>query len=318
MPSLVPNDVHLNQFLTNYSLAYAPADAIAGEVFKSVSVGKQTNTYAVIAKGDWLRRHNTQRAPGQAPNYVTFSVSSDTYYARNYALGTEVDYETQDNADAPHAPLQDGVRFVRDGLAIDFECRVFEKCATSCGTTITLTGADEWDQTATSDPIGVVRTAREAIRQTTGLSPNVAVVPQRAMEYLMHHPDIIRAAYPGAGVGGMVSAQKLADVWQVERVLVPKMVRNTAEKGNPTSTFTDVWSTNVFLMYANPNPGLRTATFGLAFDWTGPKIGRGGVGGFAVVQKEDEEIGATKLWSGYYRDEKVVAPELGAQILTGI
>lgn len=315
MPSLTPTDVHRNQFLSNFLLAYRPMGFIAPDVFPQVEVNKQTGEYAVLNKSDWLRRTNTQRSPGQKPNYVNFSVSSDTYFARNYALGNEVWYETLDNADPPLDPKQDGAAFIKDQLMLDFECRVFDKVSTGVGSSLTAGAA--WSDYAASDPISESRTARQAVRGPTGLRPNLAIVPQKVADHLMFHPDFIAAAKGPGGMSGMVDAVAMAQVLQVQKVLIPDTVRNTGTKGLADS-FTDVWSTNVYLLHVKENPGLRAATFGLAFNWVGPNIGRNTPTNFQVYEKADDEAGTVKIWSGYHQDEKVIAPELGFEIKTGI
>lgn len=317
MASLTTRDVHLNQFLTNLSVAYRPMGMIADQIYPVVPVNKQTDNYAVINKGDWLRRPDTNRAPGQKPNQVRFTVTSDTYNAANYALGTEVEYETQDNADAPHTPLVNANQFLIDQLMLDFEVRVEASVATGVGSSQTLTGTDVWDDFANSDPITNIRTARQAVRATTGFRPNVAIIGQKAWDVIQYHPDLVRAANPGAGVGGTVSQQQFAAICNVDRVLVGETIRNTANEG-ATDAFSDVWSTACYLLYVAPSPGLMRPSFGYAFRWGGPKIGRGGPGNFQVFTREDEEAGATRIWTGYYQDEKIVASELGFRIDTGI
>jgi hypothetical protein len=298
-------------------IGYRPQGMIADQVFPVIPVEKQTNAYAVILKDNWLRRASTQRAPGERAKQEIFSVSSDTYNAVNYALGTNVWYETQDNADPPHQPLARGLEFLKDKLMLDYEVRVCTKLQTGCGSSVSLSGTAAWSDFSNSDPTGDFRIARQAVRATTGYRPNKVVLAQKAFDYLQYHPDIIRHAYPGAGVGGMATLDKLAQVMQVENVIIGETILNTAQEGQP-NTFVDVWSTQCFFLYVEPNPGLLTPTFGAAFRWGGPKIGRGGPGNFNVMQKEDDEASTTKLWTGYYQDEKIVAPELGYRIDTGI
>ncbi len=317
MPNF-PNlqDVHRNQFQTDLLIAYRPAGMIADLIFPQVDVMKQTGTYPIYLKGDTLRRNNTDRAPGQPPNYYNFGVSSDTFTCTNRAVGHEVWYETLANADAPISPEQDGAEFMKDQLMLDYEVRVEAKCASGVGSSQTLTGGDAWSDYANSDPIANLRTGRQAIRATTGLRPNLAIIPQRVADVMTNHPDFIRAAFPGAGVGGMVGAAELQRIFQVDRVLIPDTVKNTGVSGGADS-FTDVWSTNVYLLHVGP-PRLKAAGFGFAFTWKAPDIGMNEPTNFTVYQKRDDERGVLKMWTGYHQDEKVACPELGFQIRTGI
>lgn len=317
MASIVPRDAHLNQFLTNYLLGYRPQGMIGKLVAPYITVDKQSNNYGVINKGDWLRVENTDRAMGEKPKQVKFSVSSDMYSARNYALGTEVAYETVDNADSPIDPSMRAVEFLKDKLDLDYEVRVEDKCSTGCGSSQTLTGGDAWSNFSTSDPIANLRLARQAVRATTGYRPNTAVLGQKAWDVIQYHPDLVKAAYPGAGVGGVLSLDKFAQIAGVDRVLIGETVKNTGTEGL-ADAFTDVWSTHCYLFHIAPNPGIMVPTFMIGFGWKGNSIGRGGPGAYQVMQKEDDESGVTRYWTGYYSDEKIVAPELGFKIVTGI
>lgn len=316
MPSPTPNQVHIDALLTNLSIGYRPRGMIADQVFPVVPVEKKSDVYAVFPKDAWFRIPNTLRAPGTKPNRVTYTVGSGTYSCTGYGLGGEVWDETKANADRPvHDPERSTVELIRDNLGLDFEKRVSERCWTGCGSSATLTGTDAFSDFDNSSPIDVFRTGRQAIRSTTGLRPNVAIVPQKVMDVLMYHPDLIRATYPGAGVGGTVNQQQLAAQLQVDRVIVPDAIMNTAQEGQ-TAAFTDVWSTNIVMCYAEPSPGLMKPSFGYAFQWRSENGGYAPA--FAISRKYDEEAGTTILWTKYWQDEKIVAPELGYLIKTGI
>lgn len=317
MADVTPGIVHINQLASEYSLAYTVTGAIAPQVMPAVQVAKQTNRYAIIDKGAWLRRPTTGRNPGEKPKSARFAVSSDSYLCDNYALGYDIPYETLDNADNPLRPVLDGTEFLRTQLAIDYEVRVANTMATGVGSSQTLTGVNAWSDYANSDPILNVRTGRQAIRATTGLTPNLAIIGQKAWDVVQYHPDVVRAVFPGGGGGGTVSMQQFASFLQVDKVLVGGMVYNTAVEGQ-TDAFTDVWSTHLYLAYVAPNPGLNTPTFGLTFNWVGQNIGRNQPTNFQVMQKDDDEAGVRRIWTGYHADEKIVAPELGFQIRTGI
>lgn len=317
MPNL-PNlaDTHRDQFLSDFLLGYRPAGMIADRISPVVRVNKQSNQYGIMNKGDWLRRNNTTRAPGEPPKAYNFSVSSDRYVCENYAIAHHVWYETQANADAPFDPRRDGAMFMKDQLMLDFECRVEATLSAGVGSSSTRTGGDAWSDYANSDPITDLRVARQAVRVSTGLRPNVAIIPQKVADVMTNHPEFLKAAFAGAGVGGMVGEAELQRIFQVPTVLVPDTVKNTSASGAADS-FTDVWSTNVYLLHVAP-PSLISATFMLSFQWAAPEIGQNTPTNFQVYMKEDDERQITKMWTGYHQDEKVVAPELGFRIATGI
>jgi hypothetical protein len=103
----------------------------------------------------------------------------------------------------------------------------------------------------------------------------------------------------------------------VDKVIVAEPIKNTSEEGQGDS-FTDVWSTNVILAHVAPRPGIMVPTFGYTFRWTGPNIGANGPRNFGMYTERDDKRKVQYLQTGYYQDERIVAPELGFQILTGI
>lgn len=317
MPALDPRDFHLDAFLTNLSIAYRLQGTIADQLFPVVNVMKQTGVYAKVDRGNWLRVPNTLRAPGTAPREVNYTVSSGTYLCLNYELATRVAWETIDNADPPHAPLVGANNLLRDQLMLDYEERVRSRVAAGVGSSTTLTGANAWTDGANSDPLGNMDVAKKAIRKTTGLYPNVAVVPEDTWLVVRRHPQIVLATYPGGAGGGTVTPEQFANLIGVDRVLIPRAIKVTTEEGQ-TDAFADVWSTNVTMAYVANAPGLEKPSFGYTFRWSGPNIGAGAPGNFQVQRREDGKSKTTEMQTGYYSDENIVASELGFEIRTGV
>lgn len=320
MPAINPGDQHIDSLLTNLLIGFKPEGMIGDVLFPVVNVQKQSGIYAKVDKGNWFRIPDTNRAPGTAPREVSYTVSSDTYFAPNYELATTVAWETIDNADVPHRPLQRSAELVQTNLLLDFEQRVATTAWAGVGASATKTGTAAWNDLLNSDPLSDYETARETIRSTTGKKPNLCILPEKVLLKLRRHPDIVRAAYPGAGVGGLVTADQIGQILDPTgsmRVVVPGAIKNTSAPGQ-ADAFSDVWSTSVILAYVDPNPSPMQPTFGLAFEWSGPNIGAGSPGGFAVQRRSDSKRKAEEIQMGYYRDEKIVASELGYLIATGI
>ena len=65
MPNPLVSDVHVNQPLTNISIAYIQQATafIADKVFPNVPVQKQSDRYFQYLKEDWLRVEAQERAP---------------------------------------------------------------------------------------------------------------------------------------------------------------------------------------------------------------------------------------------------------------
>lgn len=319
MPDLSTGQFHRDVFLENLLVGYAPSGFIAEMIAPVVPVDKQSATYPIITKADWFRVPNTLRAPATPAKEVRFTVSSDTYYADNHELGGVIPWETIDNASAPWRPLELQGQQIKTLLALDYEDEVATLMATAAGSSMTQTGGNAWSDTLNSDPLADIDVAGEAIRSTTGTGYNTMVMGYRTWLALRRHPVMIRAAYPGAGVGGVVDIPKAQDLFGVDRILIGRAIKNTAADDTVgTTTFTDVWSTNVYLMQVAPNPGIMVPTALIGFNWNGPNIGGGSPGNPTLLRRTNTKIKAEEIQYGYYRDVKVVSPELIFRVATGI
>jgi hypothetical protein len=321
MPGATARDYHIDTFLTNILIGYRPVGLIADQIFPVVPVKKQSDVIPIVDRANWLRIDDTKRAPATKAKEGTFSVSSITYFCKNYAFAHVTPYEVLANADAPHQPTQRAGEFVIDRLMLDFEKRVADTLAGGVGSSTTLTGTDIWSDFANSDPLTQIEIKYNAIKDTTGYVPNVCVIGRKSWQKTRRHPDIVRAAagLGTAGVGGVVTQEQFANLIGVEKVLVPGAVINTANEG-ATATYADIWSASMFVLaYVAPTPGLMVPTFGYGFNWVVPGVSTGGgPGAFTLERKRDDDIGAEFVRSAYYQDEKIIAAELGAMIHTGI
>ena len=81
MPSPSQSDLHINQPLTNVSIAYLQNSSayIADKVFPRVPVAKQSDLYIKYSKSDWRRTHAPQRAPGPETPRVGWQYRQHTY-----------------------------------------------------------------------------------------------------------------------------------------------------------------------------------------------------------------------------------------------
>jgi len=301
-------------------VGYRPQGLIATQIFPVVPVRKQSNAYLKIDRGNWFRVQDglTLRAPGTRENKVGFTVSSATYYVRNYALGTSLAWEDIDNADDPLNLRNLHNQLLVDQLMLDFEDRVARtvNSASNVGSSVTLSGADQWSDFANSDPLTNFETAAEAIRSTTGFNPNTIVMGQKVWLKLRRHPQILSALFP-TGQGQFASLQQAAELFGVDRVLVGAAIKNTAAEGQSDS-FSDVWGKHCLVAYVAPQPGIMVPTYGASFRWTGPTIGAFGPDNLAVEVKNNTDLKAEEQRAFYYQSEEIVAPELAYLILNAV
>lgn len=304
-------DVHIDVPLSNIAVeAFSTGDFVGMQLFPVVDVRKQSDKYYTITKNSWLRTPSTTlRSPKTPPGRVEFDVSSDSYFADNFALASENAHEVLANADDPIQLRARTTRFLVDMLMRDQEVRVANQVTsiTNIGSGVILAGAAKWSNYVSSDPIADVTTGHAFIRSNTGLLPNTMLLDFDTYQTVRRHP-VLLDMYKYTQ-GGLVNDAEMREVFKVDRIIVSNAIRNAAPE-NATASLVNIWGNNCLLAHITSNPtGLRTATFGLAFRWLNPELPA--PWGVRVYNDPDPGKKTEILEAGYYQDEKIVAPQLG-------
>jgi hypothetical protein len=241
---------------------------IADQLFAEVPVGKQSDRYYIIDKGNFQRIPSTLRAPKTRARRVEFMVSSVSYFADNYALAGELSIEDVSNADNAIQLRQNQVRLVTTNLKRDQENRIASLVTSisNVGSGVQLTGTSKWND-ANSDPISDVRTAKAFVRNATGLIPNTMAIDYDTLEILRTHP-LLLDMYKYTS-GGEVSNDQIRSALAIPRMLVGQGVKENALEGG-TSSMTNIWGNNVVVCHVGATTGLQSQTFGLRFRWKPP------------------------------------------------
>ena len=306
---ITSRDVHIDRPLSNLVVGFEPVGTVVQNFLPIVDVAKQSDLYFKYDKGDFFRVPSTTvRAPRTKGRTAQFNVSSDSYYATNYALVDEMDYETLVNQDNPLKLDEKAARNLFNLLNLDMENRVAGILTTGSNLGGTAAVSSQWDSSAagTSDPFGDIATAKEAIRSTTGLEPNTIILGKQCYDALIRHADILdRIKYVQKGV---VTSDLLASLFDVANVYVGKSVINGGSE-NLADSFSDVWGKNTVLgHFANAETDGKNPSLMYGFRWTNPMFGAP----FAVEKWDDpDHRNFTNLRVQYYQDEKIAAPELG-------
>jgi hypothetical protein len=296
--------VHVNVALTNVSLAYRNPAFIADLVAPPVAVRKQQDKYYVYdAAREAFRSTDDRRAPGAEANEVDFALSTDFYYCQDHALLSVIPDEERENADPAIQPDIDRTEFLSDKIDLNKEMELASLVATDASLPgATLAGADQWSH-ADSDPQLAVEAGKAAIIEKVQVLPNTLVLPYEVYSKVHTHAKLLeRVSHTGSLVP---TAQILAQLFDVERVLVPRAVKNTARPGQaPAMSY--VWGKHAFLCYIPPRAALKTLAFAFTFQWTAAP---GSVGGRMVETWRDNARKADVLRVQRYYDQKLIAPE---------
>lgn len=309
---------HIDGILTNMVIGFEPKDLIVDQIFPVVSVDKESDIIPTWKKGDFFRLPDSDvRAPKTKGVTVEFGVGSDNYRAVNRSIAYERTFEEQANANKIFKSREKRSRGVTNLLWLGWELRVSNavRSTSNVGSSTTLTGTSQWSDFANSDPINDVSVGRESIRSTTGLDANLVILSNAAYLKLTQHPDILeRIKYVQKGI---VTTDLLAQVFDIERVVLGKSIRNTAGIGL-TDSFSDIWGKDVVLLHTTKGPDLdgKDPSYGYTMRWNNPELRSKPM---AIERWNDPDNGKFEnIRIMTYQDEKITAPELGYLIVDAV
>ena len=120
--------------------------------------------------------------------------------------------------------------------------------------------ADERWAGGKGDPIGVIEAGIEAVRNTTGLRPNLMTMGASVMALLKFHPAIQAAI--GANERKRITLDILKDLFQVDEVVIgePVSMASMKEAQDKDKLPADIWGDNLMLHYiSKPQAGADSA-----------------------------------------------------------
>lgn len=317
-----PSDVHVNVLLTNMSVALIQSnDAfVAGRIFKSINVSKQTNRYVVFDRGYFNRDNMALRAPASRAERAGWKLdNTPTYDCKVWALAHDIPDEVAANTDQPIDNGRAATLMLTTAALIRKE-KLFKAAYLTTGVwTTDITGSAvggawptvlQWNDPA-STPIEDIRRAKRTMLELTGIEPNVLTLGRPVYDALADHPDILDRIKYGQvpGAPAQVTRQKLAALFEVDRIEVMNAIENTAV-GGQANVHAFIGGKSALLAYVPPAPGLMVPAAGYTFSWTG-YLGMEAEGTRIKTYRESPAIPAESHEIEMAIDQKKVAADLG-------
>lgn len=331
MPNPTQSDLHINQPLTNVSVAYIQkADAfIATKVFPNVQVQKQSDLYWMYSKSDWRRTDVKRRAPSTETPGVGWNVSTNSYFAHVYGVHKDIDDQLRANADSNFRLDSDATSFVTNQLLlkrdIDWAATFFKTGVWGTDYTGVASGPTgnqflQW-QLSTSDPISQMATLQINFIQQTGFKANTMVVGANVLKALKNHPGIIdRIKYTQKGI---VDTDLLATLFDVERILVsyatvasgPNIPDMKAQDAAATYGF--ICDPNsVLLCYTPSSPSIMQPAAGYTFTWNGYLAGNSQ--GIRIKRFRQEAIASDRIEGEMTYDQRLISKDVGVFLASAV
>lgn len=302
---------------TAIALAYQNKELIADMVLPRTSVSERSFKWDLRTKSDLFTIPNTRVGRKGRPDEVEFTATEQTSSVQDFGLDDVVPMEDIESARSKPGldPLGRAVEGVTNLILLDREKRVsdlvFAAATYPSGSKTTLSGTSQWSDTANSDPVDAIMAAAEGML----MRPNTLVLGSQVAYKLRRHPKVVAAYVPAGGnasVGGVVPLQALADLFEVDRVLVGSAWYNTAKPGQ-TASLGRIWGKHAALLRINPLANVRgndisfgmTAEYGSRISGTiaEPNVGLRGAQRVRVGESVKEIVTASDM--GYFFENAI-------------
>lgn len=318
MPMLTPSAVHVDQPLTNLTLAFLQEQTnfIADKVFPTVGVQKQSDKYYKYDRENFNRSGQIKElSPRTEVPRMGLSISQDSYFATVYGGATDFDEYTLANEDAALDIRKAQAEMLTTNMLIHRE-EQFASTFFAAGVWNTdVTPANLWSDYTNSTPITDVTTARRTMQLASGgFKPNTMVVGKEVRDVLINHPDILARLNGGATVTNtaLITNAKIAEIFEVENFYVMEAVKNSSAEGIAESN-AFIGGKHALLLHTPSSAGLMTPAAGLTFAWNNlPGINNLGISVERFSDDALRRVGvAEELQVKMAYDMKVTGAELG-------
>lgn len=305
----------VQQELTAIALAYSNRAYIADQVLPRVPVNSREFKWLQFNRAELFTIPETMVGRKGVPNEVQFGGTEVAGFVRDYGLDDVIPNDDITSAPASYDPIGRAVEGVAELIALDREKRVadlvFNSNTYPAANRTTLSGTDQWSDYTNSDPYSAIMAALDGML----MRPNTAVIGRLAWSKLRVHPKITAALAPSSNgnsstsnaAGAPASAQAVADLLEIDNLLVGESWVNTAKPGQ-TASISRVWGKHIAFMHLNPVASIRgnAITFGYTAEYGNrvsgsmpePKVGLRGAQRVRVGESVNEIVSASDV--GYY------------------
>lgn len=235
-----------------YEYIISQDDYIGIQAAATTPVPEKAATFSKVQRESLLRDQDLTRASGGGYNRDQADMEDQAYACLEYGLEGLLD-----DSDREHYKNDFDAEEVTTTMTLHALLRGQERrWATALFNTTTWTGSTLYTDysssapwtTTSSDVLLQINAAKEAVINLTGMEPRTLIINLRSMNLLANNDDLIARAMYTSEVGHAFMAAALARLLDLDRVLVGRAVRNTADEGSDLSV-SPVWS-NLYAMLA--------------------------------------------------------------------
>lgn len=301
--SAFPRDEHL----TSIAIAYQNplTGFIADVLLPRVTVGKREFKYFTYPEAAFFDIPETRVGQRGLVGEVELQGSAATASCEDFGIDVPVTNDDINNAPKGVDPREKATERATGIVLMDREreaaALLFTAANYPAGNKQDLAasaGAEQFN-TEGSKPVGTIIDGLEACL----VRPNVVGFGQIAWRHFSTHPDVVKAVNRNAGDSGRATREQVADLLEVDQVVVGRSWANSVKPGKPPA-LARLWGPAVCGLYVDPNVDTQGGvTFGLTAQY-GSR--------FAGSKEVDMGLdGGVKIRAGERRKALIVAPKVG-------
>lgn len=291
---------------------------IARLMAPAVPVQEQGGKFWEYSKADFRRNEMQVRGDGDAAALGGYGRTEKTYWTEVYALAKKVG--PREMANNPRAD-QSAVRYLSGKSLLHGEGLFGSQCwGTGKWTTektghATPTGSQilTWRSSSAKPIEQLTATIKETNKISGGFKVNRLAFGANAWDVFRNHANVLAYINGGATAvnPSIVTRQLVAQILEVEQVLVADATHTTSAPNASTSTFDYILDGDGVLgLHATDGPSLDEPSAAYHFDWTG-YLGASSVG-LAIFEEPIPLSGGAKLYTVEHALEtKKIAADLG-------
>lgn len=277
-----PGDVFVSRPLTDASLAYWQEDDafIADRMFLPIGSQLQAGTIWEWLKEYFLRNEMEVRAPNAESAAAGMKLNSIAYACQVYALHHDIEEQRSANEMDPISSDDAAVLMLTQQSKQFREIQIKAKAFATgiwTGQTDQLGVAAgpaanqfiQWDA-ATSTPVKNVAVWQTAVKQSTGIRPNVLAMGRQVWDALKTNPDVLdRIKYSSSNQNPtVVTRQAVAALFELDDILVSDVAQATSAEGL-ANAFGFVIGKEAVLYFRPRVPARNMPAAGYTMNWTG-------------------------------------------------
>lgn len=297
--------------LTAISVLYKNKAYIADMVLPRVPVSKQNFTFISYPTDAMFNVMDTAVARRGKPNEVTLDGTETPDFTLDQGLDAGIPQADVDNSDERYRPLDTQTLQLSELVALGREQRVanlvFNTASYAAGLATTLSGTGQYSDYVNSDPVVGIN----AMLDLPLIRPNKLVFGQQSWTGFRSHPRVVQACKGTAQQGGIASRQQVAELFEVDEILVGAARANNAKRGQ-TPSLARLWGKHIAGIYIPPVlTGQGEVAFGASFEW----------GSRQVQQWADKDIGmrgGQRIRVGESLKERIIANQAGFMIQNAV